>query len=160
MDADLAEKLTDRIANQTVTALLLAKVAIAREKGVVLEINPQSSLDDISLDSNAQITVIGNLIDNALDAVGGKADGHVKLTIESSFSYSKIITVRDNGVGLPEPRPDVVFQDGFSTKVNEGSSHRGLGLAIVSRLVKQSGGIITCYNNQGAVFVVEIPVRK
>ena len=160
MDADLAEKLTDRIANQTVTALLLAKVAIAREKGVALEIDPQTSLDDISLDSNAQITVIGNLIDNALDAVAGTTDGQVKLTLESSLSNTKIITVRDNGIGLPEPRPDVVFQDGFSTKVAEGSSHRGLGLAIVSRLVKQSGGTITCYNNHGAVFVVEIPTKK
>ena len=160
MDADLAEKLTDRIANQTVTALLLAKVAIAREKGVALEIDPQTSLDDISLDSNAQITVIGNLIDNALDAVAGTTDGQVRLTLESSLSNTKIITVRDNGIGLPEPRPDVVFQDGFSTKVSEGSSHRGLGLAIVSRLVKQSGGTITCYNNRGAVFVVEIPTKK
>ena len=160
MDADLAEKLTDRIANQTVTALLLAKVAIAREKGVALEIDPQTSLDDISLDSNAQITVIGNLIDNALDAVAGTTDGQVRLTLESSLSHTKIITVRDNGIGLPEPRPDVVFQDGFSTKVSEGSSHRGLGLAIVSRLVKQSGGTITCYNNRGAVFVVEIPTKK
>ena len=160
MDADLAEKLTDRIANQTVTALLLAKVAIAREKGVALEIDPQTSLDDISLDSNAQITVIGNLIDNALDAVAGTTDGQVRLTLESSLSNTKIITVRDNGIGLPEPRPDVVFQDGFSTKVAEGSSHRGLGLAIVSRLVKQSGGTITCYNNRGAVFVVEIPTKK
>ena len=160
MDADLAEKLTDRIANQTVTALLLAKVAIAREKGVALEIDPQTSLDDISLDSNAQITVIGNLIDNALDAVAGTTDGQVRLTLESILSHTKIITVRDNGIGLPEPRPDVVFQDGFSTKVSEGSSHRGLGLAIVSRLVKQSGGTITCYNNRGAVFVVEIPTKK
>ena len=160
MDADLAEKLTDRIANQTVTALLLAKVAIAREKGVTLEIDPQTSLDDISLDGNAQITVIGNLIDNALDAVAGNAQGQVKLSIEAGLNHCKIITVRDNGMGLPEPRPDVVFEDGFSTKVAEGSSHRGLGLAIVSRLVKQSGGSITCYNKQGAVFVVQIPTKK
>jgi two-component system CitB family sensor kinase len=160
LDADLAEKLTDRIANQTVTALLISKVTIARERGVRLEIEPKTSLDDITLDGNAQITVIGNLIDNALDAVAGSNQGQVTVTIESSPNNSKIITVRDNGIGLPEPRPDVVFQDGFSTKIAEGSSHRGLGLAIVSRLIKQAGGSITCYNNRGAVFVVEIPVIK
>jgi len=159
MDADLAEKLNDKIANQTVTALLLAKVAIAREKGVKLVIDPMTSLDDISLDLNAQITVIGNLIDNALDSVAGKPGALVSLTIEASHSKTKIITVRDNGSGLPEPRPDIVFEDGFSTKVVGKSSHRGLGLAIVSRLVKQAGGSITCYNNQGAVFVVDIPVK-
>ena len=158
MDADLAEKLNDKIINQTVTALLLAKVVIAREKGVNLTIDPKTSLDDISLDLNAQITVIGNLLDNALDSVAGQTDAQVSLTIEASHSDTKIITVRDNGSGLPEPRPDIVFEDGFSTKSNENTTHRGLGLAIVSRLVKQAGGSITCYNNHGAVFVVDIPV--
>ena len=138
----------------------MAKVAIAREKGVTLTVDPQTSLDDLALDLNAEITVLGNLIDNALDAVAGSSNGQVSLTITTSHSNSKIITVRDNGTGLPEPRPDVVFEDGFSTKMADGSSHRGLGLAIVSRLVKQSGGSITCYNNHGAVFVVEIPVKK
>ena len=160
VDADLAERLNDKIANQTVTALLLAKVAIAREKGVILTIDPQTSLDGITLDINAEITVIGNLIDNALDAVAGAQNAQVSVTITASHSESKIITVRDNGSGLPEPRPDIVFEDGFSTKISAGSSHRGLGLAIVSRLIKQAGGSITCYNNHGAVFVVEIPVHQ
>ena len=160
MDADLAEKLNDKIANQTVTALLLAKVVIAREKGVTLTIDPQASLAELALDVNSQITVIGNLLDNAIDASVGKKDATVTLLIESSLSGTKRLTVRDNGSGLPEPRPDIVFEDGFSTKTAENSSHRGLGLAIVSRLVKQVGGTITCYNNHGAVFVVEIPVQK
>ena len=160
MDADLAEKLNNKIANQTVTALLLAKVVIARERGVTLTIDPQASLTDLTLDSNAQITVIGNLIDNAIDATSGRVDANVSLQLSDSHSGSKIITVRDNGAGLPEPRPDIVFEDGFSTKTGESSSHRGLGLAIVARLVKQSGGSISCYNNKGAVFVVEIPVNS
>jgi len=159
VDADLAELLNDTIANQTVTALLLAKVAIAREKGATLTIDPQTSLDDLTLDLNAEITVLGNLIDNALDAVSGVPNGQVNLSITASHSNSKVITVRDNGTGLPEPRPDIVFEDGFSTKLSAGSSHRGLGLAIVARLVKQSGGSITCYNHHGAVFIVEIPVK-
>ena len=160
MDADLAESLTAKISNQTVTALLLAKVAIARERGLTLEIDPQTSMDDLLLDHSAQITVVGNLIDNALDAVTTQKDGRVMLSITKSHNGNKIITVRDNGPGLPTPRPDVVFQDGYSTKIAEGSSHRGLGLAIVSRLVKQVGGNISCYTNHGAVFVVEIPVNQ
>lgn len=160
MDADLAEKLNNKIANQTVTALLLAKVVIAREKGVELTIDPQTSLDDLSLDVNAQITVFGNLIDNAIDASVGTYGAKVHVTIEASYTHTKIITVRDNGAGLPEPRPDIVFEDGFSTKTGEKSSHRGLGLAIVSRLINQVGGSITCYNHRGAVFVAEIPVKQ
>jgi two-component system CitB family sensor kinase len=159
VDANLAEKLINTIANQTVTALLLAKVAIAREKGVKFIIDPKTSLDNIRLDPNAQITVIGNLIDNALDSVAGQINAQVSLTIEESQINSKLITVRDNGSGLPEDRPEVVFEEGFSTKISENRSNRGLGLAIVSRLVKQAGGSITCSNDDGAVFVVEIPVK-
>ncbi len=160
VDADLAELLNDKIENQAVTALLLAKVAIAREKGATLTIDPQTSLDNLALDVNAEITVIGNLIDNALDAVAGISGGNVNLTFTATHSESKVITIRDNGHGLPEPRPDIVFEDGFSTKIADNATHRGLGLAIVSRLVKQAGGTITCYNNHGAVFVVELPVQK
>lgn len=159
MDADLAEKLNDKIADQAVTALLLAKVVIAREKGVTLEINPNATLNDLVLDHNSLITVLGNLLDNALDAVAGRSGAHVLLSIEDSHTKSKIVTVRDNGPGLPEPRPDIVFEDGFSTKTAEKPSHRGLGLAIVSRLVKQSGGTISCYSNRGAIFIVDIPVK-
>ena len=158
MDADLAEELNNKIANQTLTALLLAKVVIARERGVNLKIEANTSLDDLTLDLNAQVTVVGNLLDNAIDATSGAFDAKVSLLIEKSFSGTKKLTVRDNGIGLPELRPDIVFEDGFSTKIGEKSSHRGLGLAIVARLVKQVGGSITCYNNHGAVFVVEVPV--
>jgi len=158
MDANLAEVLMDKISNHTVTALLLAKVTIAREKGVTLKIDPHCSMDDLALDNNSLITVIGNLIDNALDAVTGVQNGLVTLDIQSPHGKNKIITVRDNGPGLPKPRPEIVFQDGFSTKFGSDSLHRGLGLAIVSRLVKEAGGTITCYSNHGANFIVEIPV--
>lgn len=163
LDADLAEHLSDIIANPTITALLLAKVVIAREKGVTLTIDAQASLDDLALDSNAQVTVVGNLIDNAIDATVGTAKASVTISFAQGDSGHKVIRVEDSGAGLPEPNPEVVFEDGFSTKQASPGAHRGLGLAIVSRLVRQVDGTISCFNNHGAVFVVDIPtiaIRK
>ena len=159
LDADLAETLNDKIANPTMTALLLAKVVIAREKGVTLSIDAKTSIDDLALDQNAQITVIGNLIDNAIEATAGSQPAIVVMTIEEVNDFKRI-TVEDSGHGLPEPNPEVVFEDGFSTKGTQPGAHRGLGLAIVHRLVKQAGGEITCRNRNGAIFTVVLPVKK
>ncbi len=157
LDADLAERLSDKIANPTITALLLAKVVIAREKGVALSIDAQVSLDDLALDGNAQVTVVGNLIDNAIDATAGTSKAAVTISFTHGRPGYKLIRVEDSGTGLPEPNPEVVFEDGFSTKQATSGVHRGLGLAIVSRLVRQVDGSISCFNRDGAVFVVDIP---
>lgn len=159
LDANLAETLYDKISNPIITALLLAKVVIAREKGLTLKVEPNTSLGDLILDQNAQITVIGNLIDNAIEATANSAGGIVTVSFDPGPGSNKSITVRDTGPGLPETNPEVVFEDGFSTKSSPSPSHRGLGLAIVVRLVKQVNGRISCYNDQGAVFIVEVPVR-
>jgi two-component system CitB family sensor kinase len=160
LDADLAETLNNKIANPVITALLLAKTVFSREKGVTLVIESHTSLDDLKLEQDAQITVIGNLIDNAIEATASAIGGIVTVSFEDGSDSNKRITVRDTGPGLPEPSPEVVFQDGFSTKSAFSSAHRGLGLAIVYRLVAQVGGRISCFNDKGAVFVVEIPVHS
>ena len=160
VDADLAEYLNDRTINPTLTALLLAKVVIAREKGVKLIVDAQTSLDDLALDSNAQITVVGNLLDNAIEAVNGRSDASVSITFIQGQGLTKIIRVQDSGPGLPEPNPDVVLEDGFSTKTSVTGTHRGLGLAILVRLVRQVDGSVHCFNRNGAVFEVEIPIKS
>ena len=159
LDADLAETLFDKLSDQTVTALLLAKVSIAREKGVSLKITPLTAIDDLSIDQNAKVTVIGNLLDNAMDATVGIADGQVEIIFDELSKSIKRIQVLDNGPGLPLPDPEVVFEDGFSTKAFQNNSHRGLGLAIVKRLVKQSGGTVSCRNELGAIFTIKLPVK-
>lgn len=160
VDADLAEHLNDRTISPTLTALLLAKVVIAREKGVKLMVDAQTSLDDLALDSNAQITVVGNLLDNAIEAVNGRTDANVSITFIQGAENTKIIRVQDTGPGLPEPNPEVVLEDGFSTKTSVTGTHRGLGLAILVRLVRQVGGSIHCFNRNGAVFEIEIPMKR
>lgn len=157
-DAILAESLSNTLANPTVTALLIAKVVIARERGLKLDINAEISIDDLAIDQNALITVVGNLIDNGIDAATGSTGGQVEISFTAGPVGRKTIRVHDSGEGLPESHPHIVFEDGYSTKAPRADGHRGLGLAIVQRLVKQVHGKIDGFNENGATFLVELPV--
>jgi len=117
-------------------------------------------IDDLHIDQNALVTVIGNLVDNAIDAASGSPRAEVSVLFHQVDPESKIITVHDSGPGLPEENPDMVFADGYSTKPSRGAGHRGLGLAIVQRLVKQCAGTITASNEGGATFWVQIPTLQ
>ena len=160
INADLAETLHDHIANPTITALLIAKVSIARERGVKLSINAEVPMNDFAIEQNALITIVGNLLDNAIDAATGSKDAEVEISITSLEGARKLIRVHDTGHGLPDPNPEVIFEDGYSTKPPRPGGHRGLGLAIVQRLVKQVDGEINCFNQNGATFVVELPTSS
>jgi two-component system CitB family sensor kinase len=140
--------------------LLIAKVSIARERGVNLSINAEVPMNDFAIDQNALVTIVGNLLDNAIDATTGSKDAKVEISITSLEGPRKLIRVHDTGRGLPDPNPEVVFKDGYSTKPSRSGSHRGLGLAIVQRLVRQADGEIGCFNQNGATFVVELPTTS
>ena len=156
LPANLAEDLGFKLGNSLITALLIAKVSISKERAVKLSIHTETSLEDLRIDPNALVTVVGNLIDNAIDAASGSPSASVEVTFRQISPSAKQIIVQDSGPGLPESDPDIVFQDGYSTKSVHGSTHRGLGLAIVQRLVRQAGGTITAKNNNGAIFKVEL----
>lgn len=158
VQSNLAEDLSFKLGNSLITALLIAKVTIAKERGVTLTINAQTSLDDLNISPNALVTVVGNLIDNAIDAASGSPMATVKVSFLKTSDLNKCILVHDSGPGLPESDPSIVFQDGYSTKEPSGIGHRGLGLAIVDRLIRQSSGAITVGNNDGATFLVSIPI--
>ena len=159
VQSNLAEELSIKLGNSLMTALLIAKVTIAKERGVNLTIDAETSLDDLKINPNALVTIVGNLIDNAIDAASGSPMASVEVSFQKANDYSKFISVHDSGPGLPELDPSIVFQDGYSTKLSNGDRHRGLGLAIVHRLVRQSSGVITASNNGGATFVVNLPIN-
>jgi two-component system CitB family sensor kinase len=160
ISADLAETLHDNISNPTISALLIAKVSIARERGVNLSIDAEVPLNDIAIEQNALITIVGNLLDNAIDAASGTKDAHVEISMTGLEGGRKLIRVHDSGPGLPIPNPEVIFEDGYTTKPPRIGGHRGIGLAIVQRLVKQADGEISCFNQGGATFVVELPTTS
>ena len=162
--AGVAETLRDSIGDPTVVALMLAKIAGASERGVHLHIEAAGSagpdrlgvLAATDIDPSMVVTVLGNLIDNAVDAVAGRAGGKVRVSLDHHVGDRLVLEVADNGPGVPDPA--LVFVDGYSTKPAS-QQPRGLGLALVQKLVRRFGGNISVRNDGGAVFTVSLPVR-
>jgi two-component system CitB family sensor kinase len=161
--ARFAESLRARIASPLIVGLLLAKSAVAAERGIELVVAEESWMGDVPAQSQALTTILGNLIDNALDAVGGArtaAHGPGRVTVLLVEDEDRIrVEVADNGPGIPAADIDAVFLDGFSTKPASGSLRRGLGLALVHRLVQRLGGTIEASAGPGAVFTVSLPAE-
>lgn len=160
-EAAMAESLRERIASPLVVGLLLAKSTIATERGIELEVTADSWLGDIPAREQAVTTVVGNLIDNALDALSGDGfepgrRGHVSVSILEDEDAIRI-SVEDNGPGLPIGAAQSVFVDGYTTKPGRGDVHRGLGLALVHRIVQRLGGEISANEGPGAVFSAVLP---
>jgi two-component system CitB family sensor kinase len=157
--AGLAEELKDRIGNATIVALLLGKVTVARERGVDVTVVADAPIGDAAIDGRLAVTVLGNLLDNALDAVADTAGGRITVALGLEEPRSFVIRVIDNGPGPPPGARDRVFTDGYSTKPSRGGMHRGLGLALVHRLVTQAGGDVRLLDGLPTTFEARLPVR-
>jgi two-component system CitB family sensor kinase len=161
-DIELKQALADRIADPVVAALVLAKFAVAHERDVELALAPETRLDRELRDPRAVLTVLGNLIDNALDAAAaGDADPpRIELLIEA-VREELHIRVTDSGPGIPEGARADIFEPGYSTKDRVGPGARGVGLSLVKRLLDRRGGSIIVGDAEGggAVFDVLLPVR-
>jgi two-component system, CitB family, sensor kinase len=158
-----AEALRDQIGDPAIVALLLAKITIASERGVELDVlvDPDfGSVEEIDLRRQALVSIIGNLVDNAIEAaaIGGHPRPRVEVGLHRTSSNEVEITVADNGPGVVDV--DRVFTDGYSTKPPREGVPRGLGLALVHRLIIRNGGRISVDNDDGARFRVTLPVRR
>ncbi|SDP37956.1 two-component system, CitB family, sensor kinase [Nakamurella panacisegetis] len=151
------EDLRARISPPIIAALLLAKQTIAAERDISLTIAEHSRLD-LPSGPTAQnvMTVLGNLIDNGLDAVAQRpAPRAVEVTITDDEALT--IVVQDNGPGIDAVHRQSIFDDGFSTKAAQSDRRRGIGLALVRRLVTRAGGSIVVNTGPGARFEVHLP---
>jgi two-component system, CitB family, sensor kinase len=153
-----AGDLRARISPPELAALLLAKVTIAAERDVRLTVSPDSHLDLPSVETRSLLTVLGNLIDNAVEAVtGGPEPRAIGVHVSDAGAEVRMV-VTDTGPGIPQEALSEIFVDGYSTKSARGGMRRGLGLALVYRLVHRAGGSIEVTPGPGARFEVRIPV--
>lgn len=140
------------IANPDVVALLLAKTTTSEERGVRLVVDPAS---EVGRDESADlVTVLGNLVDNAVDACS--PGGTVEVSL-SRVDGGTVVTVQDDGPGIPEADRDRIFESGWSTKGSSGT--RGIGLALVRRVARRRGGDVAVSSSAtgGARFDVRLP---
>src|SRR5207302_9853562 len=95
---------------------------------------------------------VGNVVENALDAVAPAGHGFVEVSIGEEQG-GVLVRVRDSGPGVDPELVDEIFRDGFTTKVATGTGRRGLGLALVLQTVqRRSGGYVRVEQDGGAVF--------
>ncbi len=137
------------------TALLLAKTVTSREKGVTVRVDADSVVgegvgDDV-------LTIVANLLDNAVDAGGVGASIDVLVRQDS---VGVRVVVSDDGPGVPVEQRRHIFDVGVSTKAttDDGDAH-GIGLALIARIVTRRGGsvAVTERSGGGAVFTVHLP---
>ena len=152
----LAETIRERIESPEIAAMLLAKTTVANERNVVLALTEDSHLPADGVDTNAVLTIVGNLIDNAIDAA---ADGRQPADVQVRLSGGDPLTiaVSDSGDGVPGGLTEQIFADGFTTKSAASDRPRGLGLALVQRLVRRAGGQITLSTERRTLFTVVLP---
>ncbi|MEU5388426.1 ATP-binding protein [Kitasatospora cineracea] len=136
-------------------ALLTGKAAVAEERGTRLTVTPDSHLPDALVDARALVTVVGNLVDNAMDAAPA---GTVEVRLRTAGT-TLLVEVADSGPGIPADLRERVFEEGWSSKQAPAHRPRGLGLALVRRLVERSGGRLAVGTGPlgGARFTVELP---
>ena len=153
-----AEDLRSRVAPPVVAALLLAKVTIAAEQGVQLVMTEDSHLDRPTVDPQVLLTILGNLVDNAIEALS-RQPAPREITVHLDDRDGVHIIVVDTGPGIAATDVDRIFQDGYSTKTADAGARRGLGLALVHRIVHRAGGTIEVSPGPGGRFDVKLPDR-
>ncbi|MFI9811148.1 sensor histidine kinase [Saccharothrix variisporea] len=146
-------EVSSRIADPAVAALLIAKSSLAAERGIGLRMDPASFLstvDDVL--STDLVTVLGNLVDNALDAL--TEQGWIEVLVRLADG-EVLVVVRDSGPGVAPELAEEVFRHGFTTKAAE-QGPRGLGLALIRQTCLRRGGSV---HVDGAVFTARLPVE-
>jgi two-component system CitB family sensor kinase len=125
-----------------------------------LELTEDSHLAQTAIETNMMLSILGNLIDNAIDAAAaGAAPAAVTVRLTTCEEHDTI-EVSDTGPGVPDDLGAQIFSDGFTTKSPDGRRHRGIGLALVHRLVSQAGGTISVDCSGATKFTVVLPTTE
>ncbi|WP_195760750.1 ATP-binding protein [Agromyces kandeliae] len=151
----LADRLLSAVEEPVLLALLLGKAAQAGERGIRFEVDLPDRLAATGIDPRETITIVGNLIDNALDAASTTAAPEVCVAIEAGEGRL-VIAVADSGAGPATGAR--VFDLGVTGKADAavGGRHgRGIGLALVRQSVDRLGGRIRV---DGSRFEVTLPL--
>ena len=156
---ELAAQLTAKVREPSVAALLLAKTAYAAEHEVELRLADDSALPPgTGADPEALVTVVGNLVDNAVEALRG-APGWVQVRLVAA-SGGVQVEVRDSGPGVEPELAGEVFRHGFTTKIAQSAGSRGLGLALTRQACVTRGGWVDVRNEGGAVFTAYLTYER
>ncbi|MED5803420.1 sensor histidine kinase [Gordonia sp. Z-3] len=159
----------DNVGEPHLEAFLDAKAAHARERATTLTLGDQTWVQGSLRDPVVVTTVLGNLVDNAIDAsarpetAGPGGDGHGTVEVEViTDGHDLIISVADSGPGISFDDPAEIFAEGVTTKADAAvPGGRGMGLALSRQIARRIGGDIWVADpggdDGGAVLVARLP---
>jgi two-component system, CitB family, sensor histidine kinase DctS len=156
---ELTRFLSKNIKSESLSGLLLSKVSRGKELGINVHIDRHSRLESIPppLDVHDFVIILGNLIENAFDAVeafGDQAEQEkeIYVSIEQNENLLSIL-IEDNGMGIRKENESLIFREGFSTK---DGSNRGIGLFLIKQIVAKANGTIKVESapKKGTSFII------
>ncbi|MFE9106145.1 sensor histidine kinase [Actinomadura geliboluensis] len=160
-----AQRLTDRVVGSVtepvLAALLLGKSTEAAERGVELVISEDTAIEG-TVEARDLVTILGNLIDNAVDAAIENASVRPpRVTVSArEDAGTLLLEVSDSGPGVDPAAVPEMFRRGWTTKSSGGPVGHGLGLALVGQAVRRHGGDVRVGRDAGAVFTVRLPLER
>ena len=136
-----------------VNALLKVKAGACAQENIALTLDITSPLDGLPMPAWELCRVLGNLIDNAMDAARQAEKPRIRIKIAEDIR-AYLFLIENNGAAIPESLLSSIFQEGVSTK----GENRGMGLSIVKNTLKPYGGDVCCVSDaDGTVFSVSLP---
>ncbi len=134
---------TLKTAHPAINALLTAKVSDCEQRGIRVSLQIESAWNGLPMESWEMCRVLGNLIDNAMDALRGAPEPALTIRLSESL-HGFEFAVSNNGPMIPANVAERIFQRGFSTK-GEG---RGMGLSIVKGIMEDAGGTLSVRSDE------------
>lgn len=147
-----------RHGDPTVGALLLGKASQAKERGIDWRVRIEPDTPRSALTPVDSVSVLGNLIDNAMDAAAGSPDSRVEVALHPSDNGEVVLEVSDSGPGILPELSERIFEHGFSTKPADAQG-RGVGLALVRSIVEEAGGTVEV-SSSPTTFRVTLPSTR
>jgi sensor histidine kinase regulating citrate/malate metabolism len=158
LDSRLGE-VSQHVEDPAVAALVVAKASRADELGISFSLAEGAHLGQHAGQLSADlVTVVGNLVDNAFDAVGG-ASGSVVLDFDDDGERIEV-EVRDSGAGIPADAVERAFQVGWTTKNGSDAKGHGFGLALTRMACQRHRGSVRVEHRGGAVLSAELFVDE
>jgi two-component system CitB family sensor kinase len=157
---EIVSFLAQAFPNAAVSGILLGKFNRAKELNIQFEIENSSYIPkNCPLPDHELVCIVGNLIENAFEALQLEARTPKKVTIRLRpvRQYLQIVVV-DNGPGIPETIRKLIFNRGFTSKKG---LNKGIGLYLVKQCVENLRGTIHFHSNaKFTAFWVKIPLRE
>lgn len=145
-----------KVKSPVIAGFLLGKIHRAKEAGITLTLADECQIPDTANEEQVAVlvTVLGNLIENALDAMEGQPEGEITLLLHYQNGWLSC-EVSDDGPGIDPVQLETIFTKGFSTK----GENRGVGLFLARQQIQNLGGDITVESEPGVFtqFFVHIP---